>query len=509
LDVHNVKLLDNVHPRGWKNPQRPAGFVYDLVAIGAGAGGLVAAKQSARRGAKSALIEEHLAGGDCLNVGCVPSKALLRCARAAAERAHADLLGGVKRPREEAEADFAKVMERMRRLRAQIAPVDSHSSTTAAGADAFVGRGVFIGRNEIKVGEQTLRFKKAVICTGARAKVPPIPGLAEAPYLTNANIFNLERAPPRLAVIGAGPIGVELSQAFSRFGSQVTVLEGMNRIMGPEDPDAAAVIHQVLEQAGVKLMVGLKVDRVDFTAGEPWPEIRITVRRGEAAEPEVVVCDAFLVATGRAPNVDGLGLEVAGVEFTPGIGVKVNDDLSTSNPDIFAVGDVIHRPEFKFTHMAGTMAGMAVQNALFAKSPDLPVNAPSRVLSEICVPRCTYTEPEVASCGLSNTEAATRAGVEFDVYTSSLEHNDRGILEGDNPAGFVKILCKKGTEEILGATIVAERAGDMLAELTLAVQYKLGLSQIARTVHPYPTVGEMIQQAALNYNRARMEKLGS
>lgn len=509
MDEHNVKLLDNVHPRGWKNPEKPADFVYDLVAIGAGAGGLVVAKQSARRGAKSALIEEHLAGGDCLNVGCVPSKALLRCARAAAERHHAELLGGVKRAHaeEEADADFAKVMERMRRLRAHIAPVDSLSTTTAAGADAYMGRGVFTGRNEIKVGEQTIRFKKAVICTGARAKVFPIPGLAEAPYMTNATFFNLERLPPRLAVLGGGPIGLEMAQALRRFGSQVTVLEGMHRILGPEDPDAAAVIHQVLEEDGVKVMVGLKVDRVDFTAGEPWPEIRITVRRGEAAQPEIVVCDAFLVATGRTPNVDGLGLEVAGVDFTPGIGVKVNDDLSTSNPDIFAVGDVIHRPEFKFTHTAGTLAGMAVQNALFAKSGDLPVNAPSRLLSEVVVPRCTYTEPEVASCGLSNTEQATRTGVEFDVYQSSLEHNDRSILEGDCAKGFVKILCKKGTEEILGATVVAERAGDMLAELTLAVQYKLGLSQIARTVHPYPTVGEGIQQAALNYNRARWEKL--
>lgn len=501
LDEHNAKLLDAVHPRDWANPEQPADFVYDLIAVGAGAGGLVSAKQSARRGARSALIEQHLAGGDCLNTGCVPSKALLRCARAAVEARNGNL--GFKAS--EAVVSFPDVMARMRRLRAKIAPVDSHTTSAKAGADVYVGQATFTGPHELQVGGQTLHFRKAVIATGGRAKVPPIPGLAEAPYLTNTTLFNLTELPPRLAVLGAGPIGLEMAQAFRRFGSEVTVLEGLDRILGTEDPDAAAAVHRVLEEEGIRLLTGLKVKSVSHTAGQPWPEIRVCVAKQDGVDFEVV-CDAFLVATGRTPNVEGLGLEAADVEFKPGVGVKINDDLTTTNPDILAVGDVVDRPELRFTHMAGTMAGMAVQNALFT-GRGLPVNAPSNLVSQLVVPRCTYTEPEVASCGVSNLQAAASRHMEVDVYTSQLDDNDRAILEDACAGGFVKILCRKGTEEIVGATVVAERAGDMLAELTLAAQNKIGLSAVARTVHPYPTMGEAVQQCALAYNRARWERL--
>lgn len=503
LDEHNVKLLDNVHPRGWTNPTRPADFVYDLIAVGAGAGGLVSAKQSARRGASSALIEQHLAGGDCLNVGCVPSKALLRCARAVAERRRDDL-GMPAATGSAASVDFASGMARMRRLRAEIAPVDSHDTTSKAGADMYVGKAVFTGPNELRVGEQTLRFRKAVISSGARAKVPPIPGLPAAPYLTNSTLFNLTELPPRLIVLGAGPIGLEMAQAFRRFGSEVTVLEGLGRILGPEDKDAAAVLHRTLEAEGVRIITSVKVASVSGTVagpGQTWPEIKVSVS-SESMGPEVLTCEAFLIATGRQPNVEGLGLEEAGVKYRPGLGVHINDDLSTSNPDIFAVGDVVDRPELRFTHMAGTMAGMVVENALFGPE-GVPVNAASQKISELVVPRCTYTEPEVASCGLANPEFAARDGVEVDVYTSSLDHNDRAILEGVEPGGFVRILCRRNTDEILGATVVGERAGDALAELTLAVQNRIGLAAVARTIHPYPTMGEAIQQCALNYNRVR------
>eukprot|EP00929_Paragymnodinium_shiwhaense_P109093 TRINITY_DN75469_c0_g1_i1.p1 TRINITY_DN75469_c0_g1~~TRINITY_DN75469_c0_g1_i1.p1 ORF type:complete len:534 (+),score=117.69 TRINITY_DN75469_c0_g1_i1:91-1692(+) len=504
LDSHNVRLLDCVHPKEWKNPVKAEDFVYDLIAVGAGAGGLVSAKQSARRGAKSALIEMHLAGGDCLNVGCVPSKALLRCARAVAERRKGAEYGfRCDSDSSKDDLDFGKVMERMRRLRADIAPVDSHETTAKAGADMYVGKAVFTGKNELKVGDQTLRFKKAVIATGGRAKVVPIPGIDSVPYITNATLFNLTTLPPRLAVLGAGPIGLEMAQSFQRFGSKVTVLEAFPRILGPEDEEASKIIHKVLEEDGCRILAGIAVKSVSHKDGTPWPEISITIEKD--GKSEVVVCDAFLVATGRVPNVEGLGLEDAGVEYKVGLGVKVNDDLSTTNPDIYALGDVCDQPALRFTHMAGTMAGMVVQNALFA-GRDLPVNAPSGKISEVVVPRCTYTEPEVASCGISNEVAAQRSGVDVDVYTSGIEHNDRAILEGDR-SGYVKVVCKKGTDEILGATVVAERAGDMLAELTLATQHKLGLSAIARTVHPYPTLGEAVQQCALNYNRARWEKL--
>jgi len=401
---------------------------------------------------------------------------------------------------------FQRVMERMRRLRAQISHVDSTEATVAAGADAYIGRGVFTGKHEVRVGDSTLRFRKAVIATGARGSVPPIPGLKDVPFLTNATVFNLENLPPRFVVLGAGPIGLEMAQAFRRFGSQVTVLEGLPRILGPEDADASAVIHKVLEKEGVRVLTGLQVQSVSFVEGRQFPTISVTVCE-KGREPEVVDCDALLIATGRAPNVENVGFEAAGVEFDPRLGVKVQDDLRTTNPDIFAVGDVIDKPSLRFTHMAGTGAGIVVQNALF-EDCGLPVNAPSNKLSDIIVPRCTYTEPEVASCGCSNAQSAATAGVEFDTYTAGVAHNDRNILEGGNPDGFVRILCKKDTDEILGATIVAEHAGEMLAEITLAIQHGIGLSAIARTVHPYPTLGEAIQQCALNYNRARWVKMG-
>lgn len=503
LDEHNVRLLDAVHPRSWPAPAAE-GVIYDLVAVGAGAGGLVSAKQSARRGARSALIEQHLAGGDCLNVGCVPSKALLRCARAVAEARRTDL-GFLSES--QVQAHFAKVMERMRKLRADIAPVDSHETSKAVGVDVYMGTATFTGKHELEVGGKTLRFRKAVIATGGRAKVPPIPGLDQVPYLTNASLFNLSELPPRFVVVGAGPISLEMAQAFQRFGSEVTVLEVAPQIMGLEDDDAAKLLREVLEEEGIRIHTACKISGMSSTSAqapkEGWPEIRINI--SVDGVESTVVGDALLIAAGRVPNVGGLGLETAGVEYIPGVGIKVNDDLTTSNPDILAIGDVIERPDTRFTHMSGTMAGMAVQTALF---PDkgLPVNAPSRKLSEIVVPRCTYTEPEVASCGVSNEKIAAKQGVDVEVYMSGLQHNDRAILEGST-RGLVKILCRRNTEEIVGATVVSEGAGEMLAELTLAVQNGLGLSQVARTVHPYPTMGEAIQQCALNYNRARWAKL--
>jgi len=503
LDEHNAKLLDAVHPRTWETPDRPDDFVYDLVAVGAGAGGLVSAKQSARRGARSALIEQHLAGGDCLNVGCVPSKALLRCARAVAELRRGDL--GLSDCT--AAVDFGKVMERMRRLRAEIAPVDSHETSQAVGVDVYMGKATFVGPHELRVGERHLRFRKAVIATGGRAKVPPIPGLEQTPFLTNATLFNLTALPKRFMVLGAGPISLEMAQAFRRFGSEVTVLEVAPEIMGAEDSDAAALIREVFREEGIQVFTNCSVSSVShqLESSSGGLEIQLTVAVSGAA-PVEMVCDALLVATGRTPNIEGLGLDAANVECSSG-GVKVKDDLTTSNPDILAIGDVIERPDTRFTHMSGTMAGMAVQTALFGDSDALPVNAASRKLSQLVVPRCTYTEPEVASCGVSNEKLASRANLEVDVFKVSTEHNDRAILEGTT-RGYVKILCRKGTEEIVGATIVAEHAGEMLAEITLAIQHGIGLSQIARTVHPYPTLGEAVQQCALNYNRASWAKLG-
>jgi pyruvate/2-oxoglutarate dehydrogenase complex dihydrolipoamide dehydrogenase (E3) component len=506
LDAHNAKLLDNVCPRSWQNPDRPDDFVYDLVAIGAGAGGLVSAKQSARRGAKSALIERHLAGGDCLNVGCVPSKALLRCSRAVAEQNREDL-GLAPLDASARQVSFAKVMERMRRLRAQIAPVDSYEATVNAGADMYFGNAVFKGPHEIEVSGKILRFRKAVIASGGRAMVVPIPGLKESPYMTNASLFNLEVLPPRMVVLGAGPIGCEMAQAFSRFGSKVTVIDILPQAMGPEDPEAARVVKEALEADGVRFLLNAKTSKVDHTPagdGKSWPRIALHVSVGENSEE--VECDVLLVATGRVPNVEGLCLEAANVKYDRS-GVHIDDELKTSNPDILAIGDCCNRPEMRFTHMSGTMAGMAVQNALFSEHNALPVNAPSSKLTEIVVPRCTYTEPEVASAGL-NAATAEKKGVLIDQFKFNLDDNDRCILEGSHPGCFVKIFCKKGTEEIVGSVVVAERAGEVLGEILVAMQHGIGLSKLGRTVHPYPTMGEGVQQCGLQYNRAKWQKLG-
>lgn len=505
LDEHNAKLLDDVCPRDWQNPSRGDDFVYDLIAIGAGAGGLVSAKQSARRGAKSALIERHLAGGDCLNVGCVPSKALLRCSRAVAERRRGDF-GMAPLSGSAAAIDFSQVMQRMRRLRAQISPVDSYEGTVKAGADMYFGNASFTGPHEIEVAGQTLKFRKAVICTGGRAAVPPIPGLKEAPYKTNAELFNLDQLPPRLVVIGAGPIGCEMAQAFARFGSKVTVVDLLPKVMGAEDEDAALVVKKALEEDGVRFVLGAstkKIEHFKTDDASPWP--RIVLHVSADGKDEELETDVLLVATGRVANVEGVGLEAANVKCDRA-GVIIDDELRTSNPDILAVGDCCNRPELRFTHMAGTMAGMAVNNALFSESQGLPVNAPSSKISETIVPRCTYTEPEVASAGL-NSASAAKTGVEIDEFKFNLDDNDRCILEGHHPGCFVKIFCRKGTEEIVGSVVAAERAGEVLAEVCLAMQHGLGISKLGRTVHPYPTPGEGVQQCGLQYNRSKWQRM--
>lgn len=516
LDDHNVKLLDNVCPRNWENPTRPDDFVYDLVAIGAGAAGLVSAKQSARRGAKSALIERHLAGGDCLNIGCVPSKALLRCSRAIAEQKRLDL--GFSPSGSAAAVNFGNIMQRMRRLRAQIAPVDSFEATAKAGADMYSGSAVFKGPHEIEVEGKTLRFRKAVIATGGRAMVPPIPGLRDVAYKTNAELFNLEHLPPRMIVLGAGPIGCEMAQAFARFGTKVTVIDLLPKAMGAEDAEASVVVQKALEEDGVRFLLGATTKKVEQntggeatsgyaqnTGGEAgWPCFALHVAT-ESGGDEKLECEVLLVATGRIANVEGLGLEAANVK-TDRAGIVIDDELKTSNPDILAIGDCCNQPQIRFTHMAGTMAGMAVQNSLFNESGELPVNAPSSKLSEVVVPRCTYTEPEVASAGLNEATAA-KQGIEIDKFQFDLDDNDRCILEGSHPGCFVKVLCKKGTEEIVGSVVVAERAGEILAEVVLAMQHGIGISKLGRTVHSYPTFGEAVQQCGLQFNRKQWKRM--
>ncbi|KAG8460669.1 hypothetical protein KFE25_011444 [Diacronema lutheri] len=503
LDEHNVALLNHVAPLDWLDPTPHA--EYDLIAIGAGAGGLVSSKQAARRGAKSALVEKHLAGGDCLNVGCVPSKALIRTARAVKElRASAEL--GV-RITGDVVVDFAHIMARMRRLRARIAPADSYAGTAAAGAHMFAGTATFTGPNTLRV-ESTLeagkvielRFRTAVIATGGRPTAPEL--YANVPYLTNETLYNLTSLPPRMVVIGGGPIGLEMAQCFAAFGSRVTVVVRGGRLLPKEDADAAKVVSAALERDGVEVLLSTSVNaaaqtgvRVATADGGSFSEIELRCTRS-GGNPVTIACDALLLATGRAPNVRGLGLEAAGVAYDDARGVQIDDLLRTSNRKIYAVGDVCHR--YKFTHVSGEMAKAAVENALFGGSWKL---------SSLVVPWTTYTIPEVAHVGAYEHELST-SGIEFETFRADLQHNDRAILDGETD-GFVKLTCAKGSAQLLGATIVAAHAGDMVAELTLAIKEGVSVESLARVIHPYPTVGESVMGAALGYVRANWRTLAA
>ncbi len=533
MDEHNRRLIAAVHPGDWINPV-PADR-YNLVVVGAGTAGLVCAAGAAGLGARVALIERHLMGGDCLNVGCVPSKALLAAAHAVADVRRASRFG--VRVDGDVSVDFPAVMERLRRLRADIAPNDSAARFRDLGVDVFLGDGRFSGPDRVEVlpgGRGAtgieLRFARAVIATGARAALPPIPGLAESGALTNETVFSLMELPARLAVLGGGPIGCELAQAFARFGSKVTILETGAQLLGREDPDAAALVAAALQRDGVTLQLHCRTERVERRGAElvltlgPAPAVRDGAPGASAASPashaspaspaspashaslashasharlvgapppRELVVDALLVGVGRAPNVEGLGLEAAGVAFDPRAGVTVDDHLRTSNPHIFAAGDICSK--FKFTHAADFMARIVIQNALFMGR---------KRASALTIPWCTYTDPEVAHVGLTQADAAA-AGLAVTTFTQPMRENDRALLDGDE-AGFVRVHVAAGGDRIVGATIVARHAGEMLAELTLAMTAGIGLSRLASTIHSYPTQADAIRRTGDLYNRTRL-----
>ena len=356
LDEHNIKFLDLLHPKQWVDPQPKDS--YNLVVIGAGAGGLVSAAGAAGIGARVALIESHLLGGDCLTVGCVPSKLLLRCAKAAAAVRNAGEFG--VKVSGDISVDFGYVMQRLRRLRASIAPIDSAKRySEKLGVDVFLGKGRFTGKNTIEVNGKTLKFAKAVVATGGTAAVPDIPGLNQVPYLTNASVFNLTELPARLGVIGAGPIGLELAQAFQRLGSQVTVFSRSDKILPKEDPDAARIVENALRRDGVSFAYNTRIEGVESTGGQP----PLTMAVETDSQKRSLEFDALLVATGRKPTVKGLGLEDAGIDYDERMGVKVNDRMQTTNPDVYAVGDVASK--YQFTHMSDFGARLVIRNALF------------------------------------------------------------------------------------------------------------------------------------------------
>jgi len=484
LDEHNQQLLGNVHPPSWRNPEPKAR--YHLVVIGGGTAGLVTAAIGAALGARVALVERDLLGGDCLNVGCVPSKALIEAARAwhASQSAHERFSGPVVG----GDGDFSAVMERMRRIRAEISSHDSAARFTDLGVDVYLGEGRFTGRDTLDVAGRQLRFWRAVIATGARAALPPITGLAEAGCLTNETVFSLTALPAQLVVVGGGPIGCELAQAFARFGSRVTILEAEDRILGKDDPDAAAVVAEALRRDGVEIVCGARIASVARRDDRK----RIEFEGGAQA----IDADEILVAAGRTPNIAALELDAAGVDHDLHKGVTTDDRMRTSNAGVFAIGDVASA--FQFTHAADAQARLVVRNALFhgrGKKRDL------------LIPWCTYTQPELAHVGIDAAEVARR-GDDIESLTIALESLDRARLAGET-GGFLRVHLQSGSDTILGATMVGAHAGEIISQLTQAMVTGTGLSKLGEVVFPYPTLAEAVKKAADQYGRRRLTPLAA
>ena len=481
---YDDRLRKLVGPRDWQSPQPHR--LYDLVVIGGGTAGLVSAAIAAGLGAKTALIESDLMGGDCLNYGCVPSKALLavshrlRYLREAAEYGM---------PASSGDVDFTKIMQRLRKLRADIAHHDSAQRFTDLGIDVFIGQGEFLNEDTVHVisddgGLRALQFKRCVVATGAHPASLHIEGIDTVAPMTNRDIFNLEKLPKRLTVIGAGPIGVEMAQAFARFGSKVSMIALDNQVLPREDAEAAQVVNQALQDDGIELFLGAQISK--FVAGDSSKQIHFELN----GQSHVVDADEILLATGRAPNIDELDLAKAGISFDK-VGVKVNDKLRTSNPRVYAAGDVIG--DFQFTHAADAMARIVIRNAFFfGKSK----------LSDLVVPWATYCDPELAHVGLHLSDSE-KAMCELDVLRFDFKDIDRNLLEGETK-GFVKVVVEKESNVVRGATIVGNHAGDLIGEMTLAIQNKMKLSDFSGIIHAYPTTASIFSRLGDKGSGARL-----
>ena len=480
-DRFHRALLHNVHPLAWRNPKSTG--KYNLVVIGAGPGGITAAREAAALGAKVALIERNFIGGDRLNVGCVPSKAIIRTARLYAEMRDADNVGA--QVPGSIGIGFQTVMERMRRIQARLSRADSAQRLSETGVDVYFGEARFAGPDTVEVTGDKLRFSKALIATGARPLTPPIPGLAEVGYLTNENVFNLTECPRRLLVIGGGPLGCELAQAFCRFGSHVIIAQDDPMFLTKEERDAAQSLSDSLARDGVEIHLNTTVVGVRLDGTRKIVEL---VCGGDRFNVSV---DEILAGIGRAPNVEGMNLEVAGVRYDTGTGIHVNDFLQTTNRRIYAAGDVCL--EHKFTHAAEASARIAIRNALFLGR---------KRLSALTIPWCTFTDPEIAHIGLYVREAREKA-IPVTTFTILMQDVDRAVTDGEEQ-GFVKIHVRQGSDRILGATVVARHAGEMINGISLAITSGIGLRALARVIHAYPTQANAIKMAAEAYNRTRL-----
>ena len=480
VDSYNQTLIDRVHPMDWVNPIPQDN--YDLVVIGAGTAGLVIAAGSAGLGIglKIALVEKNYMGGDCLNFGCVPSKTLIRSARVVSELKNAAQLGMTSPA---ITIDFATVMERLRKVRSEISENDSAQRFKDLGVDVFFGEAQFTSLHTLCVADTDLTFRKAAIATGTRAVCPEIKGLIAAGYLTNESVFNLTECPKRLLVVGGGPIGCELAQAFQNLGSQVTLVHKNSQILNKEDSDAATIIRSHLTQDGVNVWTHSEI--LDIEVTPDGKKVQINTPDGLRS----IVVDEILIGAGRQANVEGLNLDAIGIATDPRKGILVNDFLQTAQLHIYAAGDVCM--DWKFTHAADFAARIVIKNAFFS-----PFGLSKSRLSNLVMPWVTYTHPEVAHVGLY----AHQATGSTTTITIPMNTVDRAITDAETQ-GFVKLLLRAGSDEILGATIVSTHAGEMISEVTTAIVNKIGLGKLASVIHPYPTQADAIRKAADAYRK--------
>ncbi|MFQ2124700.1 FAD-dependent oxidoreductase [Aeromonas jandaei] len=468
--------------------RKPTRYDYNLLVIGAGAGGLVTSYIAAAVKAKVALIEKHKMGGDCLNSGCVPSKALIRSARFAAEQRRASELGFIP---SQASADFAAVMERVARVIKEVEPHDSIERYQGLGVECIEGEARLVSPWEVEVNGQRLASRHIVIATGARPLVPRLPGLEQVPWLTSDTLWQLRTAPRQLLVLGGGPIGCELAQSFALLGVPVTLVELSDQLLPREEREVAELLAEQLARDGVRVLTGWRAERADYLpAAEEDQPIRLQLRRGD--EIQTIAGDQLLLALGRVANVSGFGLEELGVELTPRGTVAVDDFLATNYPSILAVGDVAG--PYQLTHAAAHQGWYAAVNALF--SPFKRFRADYRVM-----PAAIYTTPEIARVGLNQKEARAQ-GIPFELTRFELAELDRAIADGERQ-GFIEVLTVPGKDQILGATIVGTHAGERIAEFVLAMRHRLGLGKILATIHAYPTLMEGNKYLAGEWRRAR------
>jgi pyruvate/2-oxoglutarate dehydrogenase complex dihydrolipoamide dehydrogenase (E3) component len=473
------KLQKDIFPEGWVNP-KPIDE-YDLVVIGGGPGGMTAASIAKGMGAKVALVEKEHFGGECLSYGCIPSKAFLQSSRVAA---------AVRRAKEyglEVEGwkvNFPAVMERVHHLQTVISPHDSADRFKKLGVDVFLNEGHFDGDNSLEVGGQRIFFKKAVIATGTQ----PIPleaeGLAEADYWTNQDIFKMDQLPKRMAFIGGGPICCELSQAFLRFGSQVTLIARGSNLLPKDDPIASERLKKAFEDEGMKVFTDSVVQRVEKKGKEKI----LYLKSGET-----IVVDDIFVSIGRKPVVEGMNLEKGGISFDPQEGILTDEYLQTSNPNVYAAGDVTSK--FKFTHISQELSKMAVLNAL---------NGNKVRKESLIVPWCTFSDPEVAQIGLSELEIK-KQGLPVEIVMVEMASIDRAILDGDT-LGFLKIMVKENSDQILGVTMMAAHAGDMISEMSVVMNCEKGLTALSKAIHPFPTQAQVLRTAVATILKRRSDR---